>query len=98
MDLIPPALIVARYFATERAQLDELEARRGVAKQELEEFTEQNSGEEGLLENSKTEKGALTKASVSERLKEVKKDPDSGGEKQALTRCLQLIGAEATIS
>ncbi len=95
MDLIPPALIVARYFAKEQAEVDALEAKREAAERELEEFTEEHSGEEGLLEEAKTEKGTLTRASVSARLKEIRKEAESDDEKQALTRCLGLMDAES---
>jgi type I restriction enzyme M protein len=95
MDLIPPALIVARYFAADRARVDALEAKHGAAERELEEFVEENSGDEGLVEGAKTDKGTVTKASVSERLKEIKNEKDSDEEEKVLTRCLQLLDAEA---
>jgi type I restriction enzyme M protein len=46
MDLIPPALIVARYFADEQAQVDELNAKAEAATQAVEEYVEENSGDE----------------------------------------------------
>jgi type I restriction enzyme M protein len=95
MDLIPPALIVARYFAKEQVEVDELEAKREAAERELEEFVEENSGEEGLLEDARTEKDTVTRASVSERLKESKNEAGSGDETKALSRCLALIEAES---
>jgi type I restriction enzyme M protein len=98
MDLIPPALMVARYFAKERAEVDELEAKRDAAERKLEEFIQENSGEEGLLVDEKTHKATLTKASVSDRLKEMKKEAEGDGERKALTRCLELIEAEAAPS
>src|SRR5689334_20320694 len=55
MDLIPPALIVAHYFAAEQANVEELEAERAQAEQAIEEFVEEHSGEEGLLEDARTE-------------------------------------------
>jgi type I restriction enzyme M protein len=94
MDLVPPSLIVARYFAVEQAAVDELEARRDAAERELEEFVEENSGEDGLLENAQTDKGPVTKASVSDRLKEAKDEPDSDDELKALNRCMELMDAE----
>ena len=95
MDLVPPALIVAQYFAAEQAEVDALETKREAAERELEEFVEENSGEEGLLEDAKTDKDTVTKASVSKRLDELETQPESEDERQALTRCLELIGAEA---
>jgi type I restriction enzyme M protein len=98
MDLIPPVLIVARYFTKERAEVDELEVKRETAERELEEFIEENSGDEGLLEDGKTDKGTLTKGSVKERLTEMKKESEGDDEKKALSRCLELIEAEAAVS
>jgi len=49
MDLVPPALVVARYFAQEQAAIDELQIAHDTAARELEEFIEENSGDEGFL-------------------------------------------------
>jgi len=95
MDLIPLVLIVSRYFAKEQAEVDALEAKREATERELEEFVEEHSGEDGLLEDAKTDKGTVTKASTSERLKEIKKEPESDDAKKALEQCLELIEAEA---
>jgi type I restriction enzyme M protein len=48
MDLIPPDLIVARYFADEQAQVDDLNAKAEATTQAIEEYVEENSGDEGL--------------------------------------------------
>ena len=95
MDLIPPRLIVARYFAEEQAEIDALEVKREAAERELEEFIEDNAGDEGLLEDAKTDKGGVTKASVNDRLKEIRDEKDSDDEKRALARCRELIDTEA---
>ena len=49
MDLIPPALIVARYFADEQAKVDELNAAAEEATRAVEEYTEEHAVEDGLL-------------------------------------------------
>ena len=49
MDLIPPALIVARYFAAEQAAIEMLETKQAAAVSTLEEYIEEHTGEEGLL-------------------------------------------------
>ncbi|MBI3477555.1 MAG: type I restriction-modification system subunit M [Acidobacteria bacterium] len=98
MDLIPPKLIVARYFAPQQAEVGQLELKREAADLALEEFVEENNGEEGLLEAGKTDKGTLTKASLSERLREIENDAESEEEKKVLTRCLQLMETEAVAS
>jgi type I restriction enzyme M protein len=98
MDLAPPVLIVARYFAKEQAQVDALEAKRDAAERELEEFVEENSGEDGLLEDAQTDKSKVTKASVAARLKEITNEAESEDERKALARCLELIEADAAAS
>ena len=98
MDMIPPALIVARYFAEEQAAIDELQAKQEVAARELEEFVEEHSGEEGLLEDASNDKGKVTKGGVMGRLKAIQDEAESDEEREALTRCLKLIEAEAEAS
>jgi type I restriction enzyme M protein len=71
MDLIPPALIVARYFAAEQAAINDLQAKLETATRELEEFVEEHSGEEGLLADAVNDKGKVTKGAVRERLREM---------------------------
>ena len=70
MDLIPPALIVARYFPKEQAVVDSLQAKLEAATRKLEEFVEEHSGEEGLLADATNDKGTVTKAAVKARLAE----------------------------
>ncbi|MBI5439174.1 MAG: type I restriction-modification system subunit M [Nitrosomonadales bacterium] len=70
-DLIPPALIVARYFAAEQAAIETLEAEAAAIEQQVEELREEHGGEEGLLAEV-MEDGKIAKGAVTERLKEIK--------------------------
>ena len=45
MDLVPPALIVARYFAAEQAIIDDLQAQQETHARELAEYVEEHTGE-----------------------------------------------------
>ena len=95
-ELIPPALVIARYFAKEQAAIDALEAQLAALAQQMEEMAEEHGGEGGLLEDAKNDKDKLTKASVAARLKEIgKTDPDTADERQALQDYLALIEQEA---
>lgn len=96
-DLIPPSLIVARYFAKEQAAIDELQAAADALTQELEAYVEEHSGEEGLLEDSKTDKGKVTKVSLKLRIAEIKTIPDSDDELKALERCQELLEQESEV-
>lgn len=90
-DLIPPAFIVARYFASEQAKVDSLQSTMEAATQELESYLEENSGEEGLLAEALNDKDKITKATVAARLK-LAADAD---EKNTLEQALKLFDTEA---
>ncbi|MBZ5536968.1 MAG: type I restriction-modification system subunit M [Acidobacteriia bacterium] len=90
-ELIPTALVIARYFAAEQAAIEKLESGVAATEQAMEEMAEEHSGEEGLLEAAKNDKDKLTKASVAARLKEIKGDADSGEERKVLDDYLALI-------
>lgn len=96
-DLIPPGLIVVRYFADKQAHIDELQADLDGISQELEALIEEHSGEEGLLAEAQTDKGSVTKGSVSARLKEIKNDPDAEEERAVLEECRKLYDQEAAM-
>jgi type I restriction enzyme M protein len=99
-ELIPPALVIARYYAAAQAEIEALEARGAALQQQLEEMAEEHGGEGGLLEDAKNDKDKLTKASVSSRLKEVRSDrsaspdPSDRLEEEALERYLALSEQE----
>ena len=95
MDLIPPGVIVARYFATDQAAIEALQADQETAARELEEFVEEHTGEEGLLQDAANDKGKVTKTGVTTRLKIIRDEPDSDEEREVLTLCLDLIGVES---
>jgi type I restriction enzyme M protein len=98
MDLVPPTLVVARWFAKERAAIEALQARQDSAARELEEFVEEHTGDEGLLADAVNEKGKVIKGGVKDRLKAIDDDPESDEERDALTHCLALIEAESEAS
>ena len=97
-ELIPTALVIARYFAAEQAAIEKLEAEVAAIEQAMEEMAEEHSGEDGLLEEAKNDKDKLTKASVAARLKEIKGDADAADERKVLNKYLALIDKEAATS
>jgi len=90
-DLIPPKLLIAKYFHAEQKAIDELQVKLDIASSKLAEFIEENTGEDGLLEDAKTDKGSITKTSVTNRLK-IAIDTD---EIKILKECKTLIENEA---
>jgi type I restriction enzyme M protein len=97
-ELIPPALLIARYFAKEQAAIEALEVSRAALEQQMEEMVEEQGGEGGLLEEAKTDKDKFTKASVTARLKEIRTDREAADERQAVQAYLALIEQEAEIA
>jgi len=101
-DLIPIALIVARYFAAEQAAIEQLEAERDAIGRQMEEMDEEHAGEDGLFAEARTEKGKLTAKSIKDRLKVIKNQNDKNSEATnelgVLEAYLALIEREATAS
>ena len=89
-ELIPPALVIARYYAKEQAAIEALEAEIAALEQELEEMAEEHGGEDGLLAEAKNDKDKLTKASAAARLKDIRKDPDAADERKVLQAYVKL--------
>lgn len=102
MDLIPPVLIVARYFAEEQANIDARHTNLDTATQALDEYIEEHTAEDGLLSEATTDSGSITATSVNERLKELTPDllthnngEDNDAEQGALEQCLSLIDVKS---
>lgn len=89
-ELIPPALLMARFFANEQKELDTLQAALDEASQALESFIEEQSGEEGGLVDAMNDKEKVTAASVKARIK-VTTDKE---ELAVLKQAQQLFDAE----
>ena len=94
-DLIPPHLVVNRYFTTEQQVIQQREAAQEAIALKMAELAEEHGGEDGLLEEAKTDKGKLTKASVKARLKDIFADPDATEERALLNDYVNLIDQEA---
>ena len=67
-DLVPKSLVVARYFAKDQAAIDALTVELEAATSKLAEIEEEHGGDEGLL----AELEKVNKATVAERLKELR--------------------------
>ena len=100
MDLVPPTLIVARYFATELSVIETLKVKQETVSQELEEFVDKHTLEGSLFEDAVNDKGKVTRAGVNVRLKIIQdeNEPEGKVERDALLRCLALIEAESKAS
>lgn len=94
-ELIPPVLMIGRFYPDEQALIEKLASEVASLEQQMEEIAEENGGDEGLLADAANDKGKITKASVTTRLKEVKGDKDSADEIKLLKEYLALADKEA---
>lgn len=94
-DLVPESLVIDKYFNEEKTAIESIEADKDEITRQKEEFEEENSGEEGYLEEIKNDKGNITKSSLKNRIKEIKDDPDSVEELEVLEAYLKLVDDES---
>jgi type I restriction enzyme M protein len=94
-DLIPPALIVARYFAKEQAKIDDLAVAAGEASRAVEEYIEEYVVEDGLLAAAMDD-DKISKALATARLKEAKHEDSDPEEIKALQHLIDLYNDEGT--
>ncbi|MDR5700717.1 type I restriction-modification system subunit M [Agromyces aerolatus] len=94
MDLIPPALVVSRYFAAERAKVEELQVAADDATRAVEEYVEEHAVEDGLLAEAMDDE-KISKVLAARRLRAIKGSGDKE-EITALNHLISLYGTEAT--
>lgn len=93
-DLVPPDLIVKRYFPERQAAVDELDAALEEATRAVEEYVEENAVEDGLLAEAMDD-GKITKALAAARLKEARREGPDQDEMGALQHVIVLFDAES---
>jgi type I restriction enzyme M protein len=87
MDLVPPALVVARCFAAEQEKLDRLQLVLEQATQELEEYVEEHSGEDGLLEDVVNDKCKIIQTLLRAQIATLSDDAERADEFAVTPRC-----------
>ncbi|NJL28131.1 MAG: N-6 DNA methylase [Thermoanaerobaculia bacterium] len=92
-DLVPKALIVARYFAKEQATIEHLTAGLEGVTARLGELEEEHGGEEGVF----AELEKVSRGSVAARLREIESDEGSEAEAVVLREWLKLNAQEADL-
>ncbi len=92
-DLVPAALVIDQFFATERDVIAALGAELVAVEQQLDERREEQGGEDGLLAEVIEAEGdkKITAKAVRAYLKEICKDPDDADECAAVTEYAALL-------
>ncbi|OAG66861.1 type I restriction endonuclease subunit M [Xanthomonas floridensis] len=92
-DLLPKSYIVARYFATEQAELEAKQAELDSVASQLAELQEEHSGEDGAFAGF----DKINAAQVKDRIAEIGDDADSADERAVLQQWQQLSAREAAL-
>ncbi len=93
-DLVPAALLVNRYFDEDRDTLAALDDVLGTIEQQLTELLEEESGDEGLLNDvieGEDDKQKITKTAVNSRLREIRQEPAFEDEREVLLAYAELL-------
>ena len=96
MDLVPPALVVNRYLASDKGKVDQLQLELDRATQELGDYLDEHGGEGGLLEDIVNDKGKVARAAITAQITALRDDAERGDELVAAKRCLYLSDAETS--
>lgn len=96
-DLIPPALVTARFFPDAQAAIDELEAKRAALSQQMDELRDEHEGDEGFLSAviGEDDTARIAKGDLTARLREIKDDPELDGERAVLEQYLGLMDQDS---
>ncbi|RYG99299.1 MAG: type I restriction endonuclease subunit M [Alphaproteobacteria bacterium] len=97
-DLVPASILVAHYFAAERDAIEAVENNLATLEQQLDEMREENSGDEGLLNEvieGEGDKQKITAKAVKARLREIAGDPLFTDEWTALEAYANLLEQQA---
>lgn len=89
-DLVPSKITIDKYFKDDLAEIEKLELDKDEKAREKEEFEEEHSGEDGVLEEVRNDKGNITKKALNDRRKEIKDDSDYADELELLNKYLKL--------
>ena len=96
-DLIPRALLIARYYAAEQAALDASQAELDALSAQLAELIEENSAESNGVEGIFAGFEKINDKEVKSRIKEIGNDADAADELAVLKAWLKLSDEEATL-
>jgi type I restriction enzyme M protein len=92
-DLIPTSLIVTRFFAGERSEIERISTELESTSANLAELEEEQGGDEGAF----SELDKINKATVTARLKEIKADKEAADEAAILSEWLKMSGIEGDL-
>jgi type I restriction enzyme M protein len=101
-DLVPKALLVARYYAKEQAEIDKLSADLESVTVKLAELEDEQLGDEDAFSEARADaaegkEGKVTRATVTARIKQIKGDKEAKDEAVVLNAWIALNDDEADL-
>ncbi len=97
-ELIPKNIVIEKYFAKQKEELDDLESKLENIEQEMQTMEEENQGEEDMLFEAKSDAGKIGKDSLKNRIKIIKDDPDYVDELKIINEYKKLFDKKSEIS
>ncbi|MDW7669653.1 MAG: N-6 DNA methylase, partial [Bacillota bacterium] len=89
-DLLPEELVINVFFKADKEEVENLESEKDSLESELQEFEEEHTGEDGLLEEVRNDKGNITKTELKKKVKELEKEEGSEEELKIFNKYLTL--------
>jgi len=97
-ELIPAALLIARYFESEQEKIETIQAELASLEQDLDEMKDEHGNEGGLLEEVVEGEGykrKITAKAVKARIKEISEQDEADDERKALNDYAALLEKQA---
>jgi len=88
---------VQRWFRHTQDEINKMTDQRDEISQKIEEIAEEQNPEDDLLAEVKNDKGKITKALVTARVKDIRHDPDSSEEMKLLNELTGLFEQEVKL-
>jgi len=88
-DLIPKELVIDKYFVADKNKIELLQSELESVQNEMQALDEENSGDEDLFTDARSEAGKINKKDLAKRIKEIKEESDD--EFKALDKYLKLL-------
>ena len=96
-DLIPPPVLIARYFPEEQETIDKMREEVATIEQAMEEMKGEHGGDEGLLNDVIDDDGKIKKGAIKEQLKAIKHDSEADKERKVLNAYLALMDKQSSL-
>lgn len=96
-DLIPRKIVLAKYFPKEQEDIDRLYADKEKLALQMQTLDEENSGEDDLFAEARSDSGKITKQELLKRIKAIKNNYEFADELKALQQYLKFTEKEVKI-